>query len=73
MPDELALYGINAYHLSILRNNRADEKEYLNRRENQSHPDMKVPILTGSNFGEFNLVFDLVHTKKSPLLSFSGM
>ena len=57
MPDYLALRGINAYQLSIMRNNRADAKEYLKRRESQSHLDMKVLTLTGTNFEEFDLDF----------------
>ena len=49
LTDQLALRGINTDKLSTMRNNRADEKEYLNRREIQSYPDMKVTTLTGTN------------------------
>ena len=31
LPDELSLCGINIDHISIMRNNRADAKEYLKR------------------------------------------
>ena len=50
LHEEVALCGINTDELSIMRNNRADAKKYLKRRENQSRPDMKVPTLTGTNF-----------------------
>ena len=40
-----------------MRNNRDETKEYLKRRDNQSHPDMKLPTLTGANFEEFDLAF----------------
>ena len=46
----VVLRDINAYQLSIMRKNRDDAKEYLKRRENQYHPDMKVPMITGTNF-----------------------
>ena len=49
-PDEVALCGINSDQLSITRNNMADEKEYLKRRDNQSNPDMKVPMLIDTNY-----------------------
>ena len=34
-----------------------DAREYLNRREIQSHPDTKVTTLTGTNFEEIDLAF----------------
>ena len=41
LPGELYLRGINADQLSIMRNNRADSKEYLKRRYNQYNTDRK--------------------------------
>ena len=68
MPDELALRDINANQLSIIRKNRYYEKYYLKRRENQSHHDMKVPTLTGTNFEEINLDFTAaVRRKNNPI------
>ena len=55
--DEIALCGINSDQLSITRNNMADGKEYLKRRDNQSHPDMKVHTLIDTNYKESDLAF----------------
>ena len=57
LPAEVALRGINKYQLSIMRKNRYYTREYLKRRDNQSHTDMKVPTLTGIIFEEFDLSF----------------
>ena len=50
LPDKVDLFGVNACYFSIMRKNRAGAKKYLNRRYKQSHTDMKVPTLTGTNF-----------------------
>ena len=55
--NEFDLCGINSDQISIMRKNRADAKEYMKRIESQSHPDMKVPTLTGTNIEEFDLAF----------------
>ena len=57
IDNEIALHGINSYELSIMRNNRAAAKEYLTRIESQSHPDIKLPTLTVTNFEWFDLSF----------------
>ena len=57
LSEELSLCCINSYQISIMGNNRADENEYLKRRENQSHPHIKLPTITGTNFEEFDLAF----------------
>ena len=43
-----------------MRKNRDDAKEYIKRIESQSHSDMKVPTLTGTNIEEFDLDFTSV-------------
>ena len=68
VPNELDLRGINADQLSIMRKNRADAKEYLNMRESQSHPDMKVPMLTGTNVEEFDLSFTAAVRRQNALI-----
>ena len=55
--NELYPCCINKDQFSIMRKNRADEKDYLKRQEIQSHPDMKLPTLIGTNFEEFDLAF----------------
>ena len=68
LPAEVALRGINKYQLSIMRNNRYYTKEYLKRRDNQSHTDMKVPTLTGINFEEFDLSFTAADSIQNTLI-----
>ena len=68
LPNELALRVINADQLSIMRKNRADAKEYLNMRESQSHPDLKVPMLTGTNVEEFDLAFTASVRRQNALI-----
>ena len=68
LPDELDLRGINADQISIVMNNRNEAREYLKRRERQSHPDMKVPMLTGANFKEFDLAFIVTVRRKNALI-----
>ena len=58
--DELDLRGIKKDQISTISKNRSDTKEYLNSRENQYHPYMKVPTLTGTNFEYFDLDFTAV-------------
>ena len=48
--------------------NRSDEKEYLKRRENQYHPDTKVPTLTCTNFEEFNLAFTAAVRRQNDII-----
>ena len=66
-PDEIDLHGISTDQLSIMRKNRDYTREYLKRRDNQSHPDMKVPTLTGINFEEFDLSFTAADRIKNTL------
>ena len=68
MPDEVSICGINTYHISIMSKNRSDEKEYLKRRENQYHPDTKVPTLTCTNFEEFNLAFTAAVRRQNDII-----
>ena len=55
--DAVDICGISTDHIIIMRNNRAGTKEYPKRIENQSHPDMKVPTPTCTNFEELDLDF----------------
>ena len=57
LTDDLALRGINTYHIIITSKSRADAREYLKRIYNHYHPDMKVPTLRGTNVEEFDLSF----------------
>ena len=50
LPYEVALRGIKSDQLGMMRKNRDDTKEYINRIESQYHPDMKVNTLTGTHF-----------------------
>ena len=68
LPDKVPPLGINADQLSIMRKNRDDTKEYLTMRENQSHPDMKVPTITGTNFEEFDLAFTAIVRRQNTLI-----
>ena len=54
-----------------MRKNRDDTKEYLKIRENQSHPDMKVLTLTGTNFEEFDLAFTAAVRRQNDLVGIS--
>ena len=66
--DKLAIRGINAYQLNITRKNRAYEKEYLKSRQNQSHPDTKVHMLTCTNIEEFYLDFTAAARRQNNLI-----
>ena len=68
LPDEVALHGINIDQLSITRKNRFNAKECLKRIENQYHTDMKVPMLIGTNFEEFDIDFIAAVRRKNYLI-----
>ena len=67
-PDEVALLGINADKISITKKNMADTEEYIKRIENQSHPDMKVPTLTGTNVQGFDPTFTAAVRRQNCLI-----
>ena len=68
LPDEVYICGINEYQLSIMRKNMDNSNEYLNRKENQYHTDMKIPTLMGTNFEEFGLVFKATVRRQNSLI-----
>ena len=51
-----------------MRKGRSDAREYITRRENESHTDMKLSILTGTNFEEFDLSFTASVSRKNDLI-----
>ena len=68
MPYGLAICGINAEHLSIMRKNRDDSKEHLKKIEKHSHPDIKSPTLRGATFEEFDLAFTAAVRRQNSLI-----
>ena len=50
-----------------MRKNRDDAKEYQKSRYKQSHPNIKVPTLTGTNIEEFYLAFTATVRRQNAL------
>ena len=51
-----------------MRKKRTYTKEYLKRRDNQSHHDIKVPMLTGTNFEESDIDFTAAVRRHNALI-----